>query len=282
LTRLADAGREAPEEPVMKLAVVGKRNTGKSTFINALAGQPRVIVSDVPGTTRDAVDVRIEKDGQTLLIIDTAGVRKKNKVADAIEFYGTTRVTSSIRRADVVLLFIDAEAPISEVDKKLADAIVAEHKPCVITINKWDLGVGRADTETFGEYLDKTLPLLDFAPVAFISAKEGKNLGSVVDLAKSLYKQSRLRVTTGQLNEALGRALALRTPRPKHGARVPKIYYATQVSVAPPAVVLFVNEPQLLTREYQRFLTHRFRELLPFEEIPIRLIVRASRGKDSA
>ncbi len=279
--RVGHDADQRPVEPVIKLAVVGKRNTGKSTFINALAGEPRVIVSEVPGTTRDAVDVRIEKDGNAVLLIDTAGVRKRVKLADSIEFYGYTRATRSIRRADVVLLFIDATAPISVVDKRLADTIAREFRPCVIVINKWDLGAGRVPTGEFGNYLTKTLPLLSFAPVAFISALEGRNLEGLIDLSRSLQKQSLQRVGTSQLNNALAAGLALRTPSPKHGAKAPKIYYATQVAVGPPTIVLFVNHPGLITKQYERFLVNRFRELLPFEEIPIRLMFRASRGKDA-
>ena len=278
---VGDAEEKPPSEPIVKLAVVGKRNTGKSTFINALAGEPRVIVSEVPGTTRDAVDVRIEKDGNAVLLIDTAGVRKGVKLADSIEFYGYTRATRAIRRADVVLLFIDATEPISVVDKRLAETISQEYRPCIIVINKWDLGAGRVPTGEFGDYLTKTLPLLTFAPVAFISALEGRNLEGLIDLSRSLQKQSQQRVTTSQLNNALAAGLAIRAPSPKHGARAPKIYYATQVAVAPPTIVLFINNPGLITKQYERFLVNRFRELLPFEEIPIRLMFRASRGKDA-
>jgi len=268
---------ELPAEPVMKIAIVGKRNAGKSSFINALAGEERVIVSEIPGTTRDSIDVRFEKDGRVLVAIDTAGVRKKNKMADDIEFYAYTRATRSIQRADVVLLLIDSTVPVGQVDKKLAEFVANEYKPCVLVVNKWDLAKNRASTDDYGEYLTKILPEVRYAPVAFTSAINGRNLDSTIDLATELFKQARTRVGTGPLNQALKHALASNTPKGKRGRRAPKIYYATQVSVQPPTIVLFVNGPELVATDYKRFLLNRFRETLPFDEIPIRLAFRARR-----
>ncbi len=282
LARLGNEPRPPLPDPVMKLAIVGRRNVGKSTFINALAGEERVIVSQVPGTTRDAIDVRFELDGRTLVAIDTAGVRKKPRLADPIEFYGYTRVTQSIQRADVVLLLIDATAMISEVDKKLAGLIVEEFKPCVLVVNKWDLAKGRATTAEYGEYLDRLLPQLDFAPVAFTSARDTRNVTAAVETAWALYKQSTVRVSTGPLNAALTEIVGVRSPSAKRGRKPPKIYYATQIGTQPPTLVLFVNSPALVRRDYQRFLLNRLRERLPFEEIPIRLMFRARRGRSSA
>jgi GTP-binding protein len=274
---VARIGGEAEADvpnPVMKVALVGRRNVGKSTFINVLAGQDRVIVSEVPGTTRDSVDVRFEMDGREFLAIDTAGVRKRRKRKTSIEFYGHTRVIASIRRADVILFMIDAAAPISEVDKKLARLFLDEYKPCVIVVNKWDLAKGRADAEDYGEYLAKTLPHLAYAPVAITTAAQGRNIQSTIDLAQSLFKQARTRVTTGQLNRAVDEALAAQQPTAsKHGGQ-PKIYYATQVSVCPPTIVLFVNHPAIVREQYRRFVERRIRESLPFEEIPVRLLWR--------
>ena len=278
---LARIDRESspPLDPVMKLAIVGRRNVGKSTFINALAGEDRVIVSEVPGTTRDAIDVRFEMDGRTFVAIDTAGVRKQTKMADAVEFYGYTRVTQSIRRADVVLLLIDSIAMITEVDKKLGALMAEEFKPCVLVINKWDLAKGRAGTEEYGDYLAKLLPQLSFAPVAFVSARDAHNVTAAVETAWALFKQSDTRVGTGQLNAALTEILAARGPSSKRGRKSPRIFYGTQITTRPPTLVLFVNSPSLIRQEYQRFLLNRLRERLPFEEIPIRLIFRARRGR---
>lgn len=276
--RVAVADQVAPEDPVMKIALVGRRNTGKSTFINALAGEQRVIVSEVPGTTRDAVDVRFEKDGRVFLAIDTAGVRKRSKIADSIEFYAFTRVQKSIRRADVILLLIDATEPTSQVDRKLAQFLVDEYKPVVIVVNKWDLAKGRAATGDYGEYLSKTLTGLDYAPVVFVTAISGRNVMSAIDVASAVFKQCRTRVGTGELNRALEEVLSLRGPSQKHGLRRPRIYYATQVSACPPTIVLFVNHVASLEGSYLRFLMNRFRELLPFGEIPVRLVLRPHRG----
>ena len=276
---LAGAETRAPDDPVIKIAVVGKRNVGKSSFINSLVGEERVIVSEIPGTTRDSIDVRLEKDGRTILVIDTAGLRKKARLADSIEFYAYARATRSIRRADVVLFLVDSTEPVSHVDKRLAHLISGEHKACVLVVNKWDLAKGRSSTEEYGEYLGKTLPEIDYMPVAFTSAIQGRNVPSTIDLAAELHKQSNTRVSTGPLNQVLQQALATNAPRAKRGRKQPKFFYATQVSTVPPTIVLFVNAPELVTQNYERYLLNRFREELPFPEIPIRLVFRARRGQ---
>ncbi|MCH7808868.1 MAG: ribosome biogenesis GTPase Der [Planctomycetes bacterium] len=268
-----------PADPVMKIAVVGKRNAGKSTFINSIAGEERVIVSEVPGTTRDSIDVRFEKDGRTLLAIDTAGIRKKAKIANDVEYYAFTRATHSIRRADVVLLLIDATVPVGQVDKKLARYVRDEFKPCILVVNKWDKAKGRADSEDYGEYLTKMLPEIDYAPVAFTSATTGRNIFSTIDLASELFKQSRTRVGTGRLNQILKDATALNAPRPKRGRKPPRMLYATQVSTQPPTIAVFVNGTNLITPGYERFLLNRLRERLPFDEVPIRLLFRSRRER---
>jgi GTP-binding protein len=274
-----DVADEVPAEPVMKIALVGRRNVGKSSFINALAGEDRVIVSEIPGTTRDSIDVRFEKDGRVLVAIDTAGLRKKSKIADDIEFYAYSRATRSVRRADVALFMIDSTVPVGQVDKRLGQLIASEHKPCVLVVNKWDLAKGQASSDDYGEYLAKVMPEVDYAPVAFTSAVTGRNLDSTIDLATELFKQSQTRVATGLLNQALQQALAAHTPGTKRGRRRPKFFYATQVSTQPPTIVVFVNGPNLVTTGYERFLLNRFREMLPFSEIPIRLVFRARRGR---
>jgi GTP-binding protein len=277
----ADAA-SAPPEAVMKVALVGRRNVGKSTFVNTLAGEERVIVSEIPGTTRDSIDVRFQVDGREFLAIDTAGVRKKRMRKTNIEFYGYTRAEASIRRADVILLLIDATVPVGEVEKKLAELIGAEYKPCVLVVNKWDLAKGRAGAEDYGDYLGKTLPQLSYAPLAFTTAVQGRNVRSAIDVAQSLFKQARMRVTTGQLNRAVEEALAAQQPSAdKHGAQ-PRLYYATQIAVCPPTIVLFVNNPALMKEQYRRFVEKRLRQSLPFPEIPVRLLWRIRRSQGEA
>lgn len=268
----------APKDAVMKVAVIGRQNTGKSTFINSIAGEEHVIVSEVPGTTRDAVDLRFEVDGRAFIAIDTAGVKKRSKWSGSIEFYGYNRVVKSITRSDVCVLFIDSTKEITSVDKKLARYVADEMKPCVLVVNKWDLAKERASTDDYSAYLTKTMPEVDYAPIVFVSAKDSHNTDAVIDTAWSLFKQARTRVSTGQLNRVLAEALAGRGPSPKRGSKAPRIYYGTQVGVTPPTIVLFVNHPSLIRHTYKRYLLNNLQTYLPFEEVPIRVLFRARRG----
>ena len=290
---LSDAPTSVPE-PEMLVAIVGKRNAGKSTLVNAVAelyeGQgERVIVSEVPGTTRDSVDVRFEKDGKSMIVIDTAGVRKKrHMMTNDIEFYSFHRAQRSIRRADVVLMLVNGAEHVSEPDQKLAQYVAEQYKPVVIVVNKWDLVLENAKRqaeehrtefssellmEEFREYLEQEFRHLDYAPIAFITARDGRNVQVVLDLAQHLFKQANERLNTGRLNAAVKQILEERGPATPTGRR-PKIYYATQTDVAPPTIVLFVNNPDLFNESYRRFMVNRFRELLPYPEVPIRLLVR--------
>ena len=271
---LAAAPGTAPQAPVMKLAIIGKRNAGKSTLVNALAGEARMIVSETPGTTRDAVDVRFEKDGRAFIAIDTAGVRKKSRMND-IEFYSYMRALRSIRRADVVMHLIDATVPISEVDVKLAIAVRDEYKPVVLAVNKWDLAKGRAEPEAYEDYLTQVLPAVRYAPITIMTARTGRNVPAAVDVALSLHAQAGTRISTGRLNNALETILAVRGPSPKRGTKPLKIYYATQVAASPPTLVFFCNSPSLVSDNYRRFMENRLREILPFREVPMRLLFRA-------
>ena len=272
--RLADRAADTVQPAVMKLAVVGKRNAGKSTFINALAGQDRVIVSETPGTTRDSVDVTVELDGQTLIVIDTAGMRKRRKLSGDIEFYSRHRALRSIRRADVVAMMIDASVSVSQVDKELAGRIAGEFKPVVLVVNKWDLAREVAAGEDYAEYFAKTFPELSFAPISLTVATEGRNVRQTIRLAEQLFRQANTRVATGELNTAIEEILKLRGPSHKAGTRPPKILYASQVSTAPPTIVCFVNDPRSFQGTYERFLLKRLRERVPFAEVPIRLLFR--------
>ena len=266
-----------PAEPAMKIAIVGKRNTGKSTLVNAMVGSERVIVSETPGTTRDAIDVRFEKDGKTIVVIDTAGIRKKGKIADSIEFYSYVRATRSIRRADVVLLLIDATMPVSQVDKKVAGFIAEECKSCILVVNKWDLAKETAVTGDYEGYLTKLLPGLRYAPIAFTTATEAKNVQSVLDLSAEIFKQSTTWIPTAKLNKAFEIIKEGKTSGVRGKTGWPKIYYATQITVNPVTILMFVNRPELFEENYRRFIIGRLRELLPIDEVPIRLLARSHR-----
>ncbi len=269
-----------PPEPMMKLAIVGARNVGKSTFINTLAGEERVIVSEMPGTTRDAIDVRFEIDGKTFLAIDTAGVMKKGKIKENVDFYSSVRAARSIRRADVVLLVVDAAQPVAHVTKTLAGHITDEFKPCVIIINKWDLAQGKADIEDYQKYVEKVLPGLPFAPISLTCAKDGTNIRATIRVAEKLYEQAKTRVSTSELNKAIEFIRDSRPPSASRTKGYPKFYYATQIDTCPPTIVMFVNDTEAFGTEYQRYVMNRMREILPFKEIPIRLLIRASAGKE--
>jgi GTP-binding protein len=267
-----------PNEIRLKLAIVGRRNTGKSTFINSLSQTERMIVSEVPGTTRDSVDVRFERDGKTFIAIDTAGVRKKKSIANDIEFYSLARAERSIRRADVVLLFLDPRVRISKVDKQLADYVLQQYKPAIFVVNKWDLMVPMP-TEKFGNYVRGTFPNLDYVPIAFITATSGKNVFAVLNLAQNLMKQASARVSTADLNRVLREAMQKQAP-PMRQNRRPKISYGTQVATNPPTIVLFTNGPELFDQTYQRYLVKAFRDHLPFNDVPIKLYLRHKNRED--
>lgn len=263
----------------LKLAIVGRRNTGKSTFINCLAQAERMIVSEVAGTTRDSVDVRFERDGKAFIAIDTAGVRNKGRIHTDIEFYSLARAERSIRRADVVLLFLDAQKKISRVDKQLAAYILEQHKPAIFVANKWDLLQEHMPTGKFGDYIRAVFPMLDYVPIAFVTAKNGRNVQAVLNLAQTIHKQSVARVNTGDLNRVLREALVQQEP-PRRQNRRPKIFYATQVATNPPTIVLFTNGPELFDPPYRRYLLKVFRDHLPFNDIPIKLYLRAKNRED--
>jgi GTP-binding protein len=268
---------ERPLEPHMKLAVVGLRNAGKSTLINQLAGEERMIVSEIPGTTRDSVDVRFERDGKVFIAIDSAGLRKKSKIQDAIEFFSDARSYRTIRRADVVLHMFDVSQELGQIDKKLARYVTDHYKPVILCANKWDLVSDMERTE-FVEYIRAELPGLAYAPVRFLSAKSGQGVESILRLAEKLYDKTHNKVGTGELNRVLQRAAEERSPS-SDGARV-RIYYATQTETLPPTFTVFVNHKRFLGKGYVRFLQNRLREELDLGDLPLRLELRDKQDKD--
>ncbi len=277
----ADDGRQLAADPELKLAIVGRRNAGKSTFINSLAEEDRVIVSEVAGTTRDSVDVRFDVDGKSLIAIDTPGVRKRKSLANDIEFYGLVRAKRSIRRADVVFMFFDAQDTISNVDKQLVGEIQEHYKPCVFVVNKWDLALEAGMTaEKWSEYLFRTFSSMRHVPIAFVTAKDSRNIRKVVNLAQAIFKQARQRVSTGKLNKVMRAALEANAP-PHRKNRRPKILFATQVATAPPTIVLKCNDAKLFDESWKRYLLGVFREQLPFHEVPIKLYFRARVKEDA-
>jgi GTP-binding protein len=268
------------EPPEMKIAIVGRRNVGKSTLVNAICGSNRMIVSPIAGTTRDSVDVRIEVDGKTHVVIDTAGIRRGKSVRTDIEFYAMHRAHRSIRHADVVLMMFDASQRISNVDRQLCHYIASNDKPCMLVVNKWDLMAGELPTSRWADYLRENFANLWNAPIAFITAATGKNVKRMLNHAQMLFKQSQQRISTADLNKLMRRAIDRHPPPLIHKRRL-KIYFATQIGIQPPTIVLKCNDPALFPKTYQRYLLSVLRDTLSFGEIPIRMIVEPRSPTDS-
>ncbi|MDA1194251.1 MAG: ribosome biogenesis GTPase Der [Planctomycetota bacterium] len=261
--------RMAP--PDMRLAVVGRVNAGKSTLVNALVRAERMIVSEVPGTTRDSVDIRFERDGKRLTIIDTAGIRKERSVSGSVEFYAQRRAEKAMRRADVTLLVLDSSTDTARLDRQIAGYAAEQFHPIVIVANKWDL-MSREGVKSrqYLAYLEEHLSGLPYAPIVFTSGVRGRNVEKVLEVAHRLFLQASTRVSTAEVNRVIERAYTLRKPRQRQG-RIGRIYYGSQVSAHPPTFTLFVNDRYLFTNDYIRYLGNRFREDLPFPEVPIRI-----------
>jgi GTP-binding protein len=302
--RIEHAVPSDPEGAIgpFKLAIVGRPNVGKSSIVNALTKSERVVVSPVPGTTRDSVDVpfEIETDGarQPYVLIDTAGMRKTRRVDDSIEFFSVKRAEDSIARADIVILVLDAESGITEQDKKVADKIVAERKGCIVAVNKWDLvdevvrearqeeikrrnrkersqGEERMTTlSEFGEWVQEHLFFLDYAPVIFTSAQSGFNLDRLLEAVRYVSAQLRQKIPTAILNRTLQDAVERRQPVSSHGHRL-KFFYATQVKEAPPTFLLFVNREDLFSAQYRKYLSDQLRGAFGYEGCPIILVPKA-------
>ncbi len=267
------------EDEIPRIAIVGKPNVGKSSIINKLLGQNRVIVSNIAGTTRDAIDTTIEHNGRDYIFIDTAGLRRKNKIKEELERYSIIRTVTAVERADVVVLVIDAVEGVTEQDAKIAGIAHDRGKGIVIAVNKWD--AIEKDDKTVYKYSNRVREILSFMPYAeilFISAQTGQRLPKLFDTIDMVLENQTLRIQTGVLNEIMTEAIALQQPPSDRGKRL-KLFYMTQVSVKPPTFVIFVNDKELMHFSYTRYLENRIRDAFGFRGTSLRFIIRERKEK---
>ncbi|MCR6106562.1 ribosome biogenesis GTPase Der [Salipaludibacillus agaradhaerens] len=263
------------DEDTILMSLIGRPNVGKSSLVNAILGEERVIVSNIPGTTRDAIDTPFTKDDQDYVVIDTAGMRKRGKVYEATEKYSVLRALKAIERSDVVLVVINAEEGIIEQDKKIAGYAHEAGRAIVIVVNKWD--AVEKDDKTMKEFEEKIrngFRFLDYAPVVFLSAKTKRRLHNLLPLVNEVSESHNMRVQTHVLNDVIVDAVTMNPTPTDHGGKRLRISYATQVSVAPPTIVLFVNDPELLHFSYKRYLENKIREAFTFAGTPVHIIAR--------
>lgn len=271
---LLPAVSEPEEHDDIRFSIIGRPNVGKSSLTNALLGEERVIVSDIEGTTRDAIDTKFEKDGQKYCVVDTAGMRKKGKIYENVEKYSILRALSAVEKSDIVLMVIDGSQGVIEQDKHVAGYAHEAGKGVILVVNKWDLIDKDGKTmQKMTKELREQFKYLDYAPIVFVSAKERKRVHTLFPLIKEVYENTRKRVSTSVLNDILIDAQAMNPTTTFNGGRL-RIYYANQVSVCPPTFVLFTNDPQYLHFSYKRYLENRLREAFGFEGTPIHIICR--------
>jgi len=270
---------ENEEEDAIKVAIIGKPNAGKSSLVNRILGEDRVIVSDIAGTTRDAIDSVFEKDGQKYIFIDTAGMRKRGKISEDVERYSVVRALSAVERADVCLIMVDAEEGVTEQDTKIAGYAHEQGKASIIVVNKWDIVEKETNTmNNFKLRIKEGFNFMMYAPSAFISAKTGQRVDTLFDMIKSALAQNSKRISTGLLNDVINEAIAMVQPPSDKGKRL-KIYYATQASVKPPTFILFVNNAELAHYSYVRYLENQLRAKFGFEGTPLKFIIREKGDK---
>ena len=275
-----DIPEEEEDESVIKVALIGKPNVGKSSLINKILGEQRVIVSDVPGTTRDAIDTDFERDGQKYTFIDTAGLRKKSKVNENIEKYSGMRTVTAIERADVCLLLIDANDGVTEQDTKVAGYAHEAGKGIIIVVNKWDIHEKETGTlEKYREKIYQDLAYLTYAPIVFVSALTGQRVNKLFELIPYVADQNAMRISTGMLNDVINEAIAMVQPPSDKGRRL-KVLYATQVSTKPPTFVVFVNSKKLMHFSYMRYLENQIRKNFGLEGTSVKMIAREKGSKD--
>ena len=269
-----ESGEWDEDDDSVKVAVIGRPNVGKSSIINKILGEERVIVSDVPGTTRDAIDTRFEVDGKLYLFIDTAGIRRKSRVDEDIEKYSVIRSWTSVERADVCIIMLDARDGVTEQDARIAGYAHEQGKACIIAVNKWDLIEKQTGTlEEFRKKVAEDLEFMSYAPIVFVSAETGQRVDRLFELIDYVFDQASFRIQTGVLNDVLNEALAMVQPPSDKGKRL-KIYYMTQTGVRPPSFVLFVNDIELMHFSYERYLKNILRRNFGFEGTPIRFTIR--------
>ena len=280
VSKLSPDEETADDGEALKIAVVGKPNSGKSSLVNRLLGYERVIVSPVAGTTRDAVDTPFEYEGRKYILIDTAGIRKKSKVGEDVEYYSVVRSISAIRRADVVLVMVDAAEGFTEQDVKIAALAHEAGKPGIIVMNKWDaVEKDDATMNRMTARLKEDLKFMDYFRVLYISALNGQRVKNILPAVREVYEHTSLRVSTGVLNDVIGDAVTVNPP-PTHNGRRLKILYCTEVSVCPPSFVIFVNDPTLMHFSYKRYLENSLRKAFDFSGTPIRITIRAKNEGD--
>ena len=265
---------EGEEDDAVRIAIVGKPNVGKSSIINRLIGQNRVIVSDIAGTTRDAIDTRVAWHGKEYVFIDTAGIRRRNKIKENLEHYMIARSVGAVERADITVLVIDASEGVTEQDAKIAGIAHERGKAVIIAVNKWDLVEKDNHTmKEFTENIRRVLSFLSYAELIFISAETGQRLVKLYDMIDMVHDNQNLRVQTGVLNEIINEACVLQQPPSDKGKSL-RIYYSTQAGVSPPTFVLFVNDKKLMHFSYQRYLENRIRDSFGFRGTPMRFVIR--------
>ncbi len=270
-----NSDEEVRDEDEIRIAVIGRPNVGKSSLVNKMLGEERVIVSEIPGTTRDAIDTHFFRDGTKFTLIDTAGMRRKSKVEEPVERYSVMRSLRAIERADVVLMLIEAPVGITEQDKKIAGYAHDSGKGCVLVVNKWDIFPNKHDRSTnrFTDELRTELGFLQYAPVLYASALTGQRVNRVTELVKFVAEQQSMRIQTSALNELIRDAVAVNPPPTKKGKQL-KILFVTQADICPPRFILFVNNPELVHFSYLRFLENRLRESYGFEGTPLKFVIR--------
>ena len=271
---------EEEEDPRPRIAIVGKPNVGKSSLVNRMAGNQRVIVSDIAGTTRDAIDTVVRRNKKEYVLIDTAGLRRKSKIKENIEHYSIVRAISAVERSQVVILMIDAKEGVSEQDAKIAGVAHDRGKGILILVNKWDLvEKDNSSVKKYTQDIRDVLSFLDYADILFVSAETGQRLGQIFDKVDEITESCQQRVSTGVLNEIISQATAMHEPPSDKGKRL-RIYYATQVAVGPPTFVLFVNDKKLMHFSYQRYLENQLRETFGFRGTSIKIIIRERSEKE--